>query len=332
LLTVVVGFDTDFAMSRPLRIQYEGAVYHVINRGTARQATFLDEVDDRVFLNTLAEAHRQWGIEVFAYCLMRNHYHVCLSTPRGNLSRVMRHVDGLYTQRFNRSHDRDGSLFRGRYKAILVDGDEYLAQVVRYIHLNPIGVGLVRYPEEYRWSSHPHYLQTRNRPAWLNTDAVLEQIGGSKAFHEFVLSGNEEALERFYQSGRQSPVLGGEEFVRRIKKPVGQLAREHPRYQRRGVQASAQNVIRRVAEVYRVSRNEVLQGVRGKENEARKVAMYLVRRCCDETLKETAGLFGLGSYGAVGWCCHGVQTKMQKERRFRERVEKLARDICQQKT
>jgi hypothetical protein len=187
-------------------------------------------------------------------------------------------------------------------------------------------------PGKYRQSSQRHYIQTRNRPAWLNTDAVLEQLGESKAFHEFVLSGNEAALERFYQSGRQSPVLGGEEFAERIRKPPRQLAREHPRYQRRGVQASTQSVIRRVAEVYRVSRDEVLQGVRGKENEARKVAMYLVRRCCDQTLTETAGLFGLGSYGAVGWCCHGVQRKMEKERRFKERVEKLVRELCQPKT
>jgi REP element-mobilizing transposase RayT len=318
-------------MSRPLRIQYEGAVYHVINRGTARQATFLDQEDDRVFLNTLAAAHRQWGIEVFAYCLMRNHYHVCLSTPRGNLSRVMRHLDGLYTQRFNRSHDRDGPLFRGRYKAILLDVDEYLAQVVRYIHLNPVGAGIVEYPEQYPRSSHFHYLQTRKRPPWLNTDAVLEQVGGSKVFHEFVLSGNEEALERFYQSGRQSPVLGEEEFVERIRKPA-QLAKEHPRYQRRAVQTSAQSVIRGVAKIYRVTTEAVFQGVRGRENEARKVAMYLVRRCCDQTLKETARLFGLGSYGAVGWGCHQVQTKMEKEKRFGERVERLVRQICQQKT
>jgi putative transposase len=315
-------------MSRPLRIQYEGAAYHVMNRGTARQATFHDEEDGRVFLNTLGEARRQWGIEVFAYCLLRNYYHVCLSTPRGNLSRVMRHVDGMYTQRFNRRHARDGSLFRGRYKAILIDVDEYLTQVVRYIHLDPVRAGLVRYPEEYRNSSHHYYVQTKNRPTWLNIDAVLEQFGDRRAFHEFVLSGNEEALEQFYQSGRQSPVLGREEFVERIRKPLSQLTPEHPRYQRRGVQANAQSLIRRIAEVYRVSTDEVLQGIRGKENEARKVAMYLVRRCCDRTLKETAALFGLGSYGAVGWCCHGVQRKMERERRFKDRVEKLVRDLC----
>jgi len=128
-------------MSRPLRIQFDGAVYHLMNRGTARQITFVDDDDYRAFQNTLGEAHRLWGIEVFSYCLMRNHYHLCLRTPKGNLSRVMRHVDGLYTQRFNRSHKRDGSLFRGRYKAILVNEDQYLAQVVRYIHLNPVHGG-----------------------------------------------------------------------------------------------------------------------------------------------------------------------------------------------
>jgi putative transposase len=103
-------------MSRPLRIQFNGAVYHVMNRGTARQTTFVDEADYQAFLNTLAEAHRLWGIEVFSYCLMKNHYHLCLRTPKGNLSRVMRHIDGLYTQRFNRHHKRDGSIFSVRFK------------------------------------------------------------------------------------------------------------------------------------------------------------------------------------------------------------------------
>ena len=141
-------------MSRPLRIQYPGAVYHIMNRGRARQSTFVDETDYRAFLDTLAEAHRQWRIEMFAYCLMGNHYHLCLRTPKGNLSRIMRHVDGIYTQRFNRRHRRDGTLFRGRYKGILIDADEYLKAVVRYIHLNAVAAGLVKMPEEYRWASH----------------------------------------------------------------------------------------------------------------------------------------------------------------------------------
>src|SRR5688572_13417680 len=148
-------------MSRPLRIQYPGAVYHIMNRGRVRQPTFVDEADYRAFLETLGEANGQWGIEVFAYCLMGNHYHLCLRTQMGNLSRIMRHVDGIYTQRFNRRHRRDGTLFRGRYKGILIDADEYLAAVVRYIHLNAVAAGLVKMPEEYRWASHQYYLKAK---------------------------------------------------------------------------------------------------------------------------------------------------------------------------
>src|SRR5262245_8346211 len=140
-------------MARPLRIQYPGAVYHVMNRGGSRQRVFLDKQDYEEFLKTIGEVHDRWAVEVFAYCIVGNHYHVCLRTPEGNLSRVMQHLDGLYTQRFNRVHRRDGALFRGRYKAIVLDKDNYLAQVVRYIHLNPVAAGLVREPESYVWST-----------------------------------------------------------------------------------------------------------------------------------------------------------------------------------
>ena len=107
-------------MARPLRIEYPGAVYHVMNRGLVWQPVFRDPTDYETFLQVVSDAHALWGIEVLAYCLMGNHYHLCLRTPTANLGRVMRHVNGLYTQRFNRAHRRDGPLFRGRYKAMVV--------------------------------------------------------------------------------------------------------------------------------------------------------------------------------------------------------------------
>jgi REP element-mobilizing transposase RayT len=194
-------------MSRPLRIQFPKAVYHVMNRGARRQSIFINDTDYQAFLEIVSEANRLWGIEVFAYSLMGNHYHLCLRTPKGNLSRVMRHIDGIYTQRFNRRHGRDGTLFRGRYKAILVEADEYLAAVVRYIHLNALEAGMVKMPEEYRWASHRYY-RSKVLPNWLNTDEAVQQIGGRQAFHEFVLSGNEESLKRYYEALRQSPIFG----------------------------------------------------------------------------------------------------------------------------
>jgi len=126
-------------------------------------------------------------------------------------------------------------------------------------------------------------------------------------------------------------VLGTEEFVEKVRSPEVKLAREIPRYQRRGVQAHPEQVIGWVAGMYGIPKEGVLRGVRGKENEARKVAMYLVRRCCDRTLGETARLFGLASYGTVGWGCHAVKTRMEREKKFRDRIERIAAEICQQK-
>ena len=138
-------------MARPLRIEYPGAFYHVMNRGQSRRNIFIEDKGRQSFLDLLAEIVRLWKVKIYAYCLMDNHYHVLLSTPAGGLSRAMRHLDGIYTQRFNRAHHRDGPLFRGRYKAILIDAEEYFLSVVRYIHQNPLGVRGVVDMDRYRW-------------------------------------------------------------------------------------------------------------------------------------------------------------------------------------
>ena len=130
-------------MARPLRIQYPGAWYHVMNRGASHQGIFLDDEDRKDFLKLLGETSKMWRIQVHAFCLLDNHYHLLIHTPLGNLSRSMRYVNGIYTQRFNRRHGNDGPIFRGRFKAILIDADSYLLEVVRYIHLNPVKANLV---------------------------------------------------------------------------------------------------------------------------------------------------------------------------------------------
>jgi len=317
-------------MARPLRIEYPGAVYHVMNRGGARQKIFLGKQDYEAFLETVGEMHDGWGVEFFAYCLMGNHYHACLRTPEGNLSRVMRHLDGLYTQRFNRMHCRDGALFRGRYKAIVVDKDAYLAQVVRYIHLNPLEAGLVREPQTYGWSSHRFYLRPKEAPKWLRVEEVMGEFASITAFHGFVLGGNEQALEEFYKKGRQSPVLGDEEFRERLNEKPLRVGREHPRHERALVRPSVDKVLRVLAGVYGVKVEDLMKAKRGKDNEARKVGMYLIKELCDLRLKEIAERFGTGSYGAVGWACHGITSRMESDAKFRDRVGSIRRS-CQQK-
>jgi REP element-mobilizing transposase RayT len=122
-------------MARPLRILYENAWYHVMNRGASRIKTFYNDDNYKLFLDLLSDTYQRFNLETHAYCLMPNHYHLLVRTPLANLSRCMRHIDGLYTQKFNRIGKRDGALFRGRYKAILIDADSYLLQLSRYIHL-----------------------------------------------------------------------------------------------------------------------------------------------------------------------------------------------------
>lgn len=136
-------------MTRALRVEYPGAWYHVMNRGAARQNVFHKLKDFNSLLELIEEVVMRYGIEVHAYCLMSNHYHLLIRTLVTNLSRAMRHLNGLYTQRYNRSRQIDGPLFRGRFKSILVDADCYLLQLSRYIHLNPVVAMITQKPEEY---------------------------------------------------------------------------------------------------------------------------------------------------------------------------------------
>ena len=318
-------------MARPLRIEYPGAVYHVMNRGIARQRVFRGAADYQRFLASLAEAHARWGVEVFAYCLMGTHYHLCIRTPAGNLARVMRHLDGLYTQRFNRAHGRDGPLFRGRYQAILVEEDAYLSAVVRYVHRNPVEARFAATPEDYRWSSHRFYLSPRKVPAWLNPGEVLGAFASTKAFHHFVLIGNEATLTRFYARGRQSPILGGERFQALVRGKVQALGSEHPRYQRQFLRPPVTTILTAVAQEYGVPLATLPQGQRGAANDPRKVAMYLVHRLCDLTLKETGERFRVGSYGVVGWACSEVRHRLARDKEFHARVKGIEARICQQK-
>src|SRR5436190_1321953 len=166
-------------MPRKLRIEYEDAIYHLMNRGDHRDNIFHNDKDRELFLKTLSEACERTGWQVHAYCLMRNHFHLVIETPRPNLSLGMQWLLGTYTARFNRRHKLFGHLFSGRYKSLLVDGsgDGYLKAVCNYVHLNPLRAKLLTAEQalkEYRWSSYPEYLKgPSQRMAWLRVDRLL---------------------------------------------------------------------------------------------------------------------------------------------------------------
>ncbi len=203
-------------MSRPLRIEYPGAVYHVMNRGNAFQSIFRSKDNYKSFLNILRESVSLWEIKVHAFSLMPNHYHLLIETPLGNLSRAMRHINGVYTQRYNRRWKTDGHLFRGRYKAILVEEDAYFIELLRYIHLNPVEAKLSKTPESHIWTSHRNYLRKEELP-WLTTSRLLMYFGKRKniarqKLHEFVMCGIPEQLKKQLDGNRWPSVLSSENF------------------------------------------------------------------------------------------------------------------------
>ena len=165
-------------MARPLRIEYPGAFYHVTSRGNERRTIFQSNRDREKYLSYLESAHERYGAVIHVYCLMGNHYHLLLETPRGNLSKILQYVNGAYTTYFNIKRSRSGHLFQGRFKGILVDKDEYCKELSRYIHLNPVRAGMVKAPLEYPWSSYRYYARRDKKPKWLTTEFVLGEFGG----------------------------------------------------------------------------------------------------------------------------------------------------------
>lgn len=226
-------------MARPLRLQYAWALYHVTARGDRRGRIYLDEVDRRRFMETLAQGVQRYNWVLSAYCLMGNHYHLLVETPDANLARGMQWVNGVYTQRFNRRHGRVGHVLQGRYKAILVEGASYLLEVARYIVLNPVRAHLVEDPSEWKWSSYSATAGISKTPSWLMTDRVLDEFGSDPrlAYRQFVHEGI--GGESPWNELKAQMYLGSDAFVeRQLSHRRGAVDPEHPRAQQRPIPPS----------------------------------------------------------------------------------------------
>jgi len=160
-------------MTRSLCIEYPGAYYHITSRGNERKNIFFNNGERKSFLSYLKSGHLRYSAIIHAFCLMNNHYHLFMETPLGNLSQIMRHINGAYTNYFNTKHSRRGHLFQGRYKAILVEADSYAGELSRYIHLNPVRAGIVPLTEKFSWSSYQYYIEKKKKLDWLTVDFIL---------------------------------------------------------------------------------------------------------------------------------------------------------------
>lgn len=207
-------------MARPLRIEFAGALYHVTSRGDGREDIYLDDSDREVWLEVFGEVCRRYNWVCHAYCLMGNHYHILIETPESNLSLGMRQLNGVYTQRFNRSHNRVGHVFQGRFKGILVDRESYLLELARYIVLNPVRARMVRKAEQWRWSSYRATVGVETVRPWLNVDWLL---GGFAKRRKAAC----ERYRRFVEEGKGQPspweklknqvFLGSDTFVEEVQ-------------------------------------------------------------------------------------------------------------------
>jgi putative transposase len=320
-------------MARPLRIEYEDAFYHVMNRGRGRQNVFPGESYCQDFLQCIDGASQRFGVEVHAYCLMGNHYHLLIKTPRGNLSRAMRHIDGVYTQRHNRRKRTDGSLFRGRYKSIVVDGDSYLLQVSRYIHRNPVEMKkpLVTRLEDYPWSSYPAYINQEKALDWLNRDTIFGEIGRSrkyKAYKNFVERGNDSATVNFYQKKHTSSIWGDKKFKTEAHKKARCLDSE---VDKRGLKQPVPllQIVDAVASYYDLSASELCKTKRGRgvKNIPRWVAMKLCQDVGGAKLAEIAKVFQVGHYSTVSQTIGRLNRLASEDRELEKEFNVLSQDL-----
>ncbi len=267
-------------MARPLRIEYEGALYHVTSRGNAGTMIFLDDPDRVRFLEILKSVVDRFGWICHAYCLMGNHYHLLVETPQPNLSRGMQHLNGVYTQWFNRRHARSGHLVQGRFKSIVVEKESYLLELARYVVLNPVRAKMVRSARDWRWSSYRATAGQVARPEFLTIDGLLSQFDEDRtkairAYRRFVGEGKGINVWEALAGG---VLMGGDAFVQSLKPLLNDVKRN------RGIRREE-----RLAS--RPSLDELFDGVTDKQTRNQRI--HEAVRKHEYRLKEVGDHLGL---------------------------------------
>ena len=318
-------------MSRPLRIEYPGAWHHVMNRGRRGENIFSGKKDYAIFIALLQEAVELWDVRVSAYCLMSNHYHILVQTPQGNLSRFMRHINGVYTQRYNRLHGYEGQLFRGRFKSILVEEDNYLLELVRYIHRNPLRAGMVETLDGYLWSSHHGYLSSSKGWDWIHKDFILAMFSKEKnkkrAYLQFVALENSEELQGVFEKKKWPSMLGSKKFISWVKETFFEKKKHRQVPESVRLAPEREQIKREVCRFYGVNNKDLLTAQRGKSNEPRDVAIYLCRVLRNDTLIDLGQAFGMTGYSPAGSAVERVKKKLSKARNLQKRIERVKKSL-----
>jgi putative transposase len=315
-------------MPRPLRIQFPDAWYHVMNRGRRAEKIFHDKDDFQMFLDLLKETAEMWNIRICAYCLLPKHYHLLIQTPEANISRSMRHLNGVYTQRYNSKHSRDGQLFRGRYKSILVSEDSYLLQVVRYIHRNPLKAGRVKKLEDYAWSSHKGYLSVAKKWDWLHKKFIFSMLTKKKPmwinkYRQFVKVEDDINIINAIEGKKRPSILGPDKFIDWVKSKYyyTDAAVEVP--QIKDLAPGIDVIIKAVCKYYQISTDDLYKTQRGISNEPRSVSIYLARIIRRDSIKEISQAFGIDKYSSTSSIIERLKNQMKTDKKLSKRVDML---------
>lgn len=287
----------------------------------------------------VAEAHHRFQCVIHAYCLMGNHYHLLIETPTANLSRVMRHINGVYTQRYNLLKKTDGPLFRGRFKSILVDADAYLLRLSRYIHRNPIDMKrpLVQQLEDYPWSSYSAYIVSSKAQEWLEKNTIYQMLGSKQryaGYANFVGQGTDEHTAKFYSKGNLATLIGDGEFREYVYTELMPALKAEEKVKVIRPDMAINDIVGGVAKAYKVAVIDLQVVVKGpqKGSEARKVAMYLCQEIGALKLAEIARYFNLGNIGSVSFITHQIRKRRREDSVFAAKLERLIKSIVKKAT
>jgi len=308
-------------MARPVRIEYPGAVYHVVCRGNNRQAVFRDDRDRKRYLERLSLYCEQKKVDLLCYCLLTNHVHLVLETPQGNLSKMMQAFQTSYTVYFNKRHGRSGHVFEQRYKAFVVDQDNYLLEVSRYVHLNAVAARLAERPAQYPWSSYASYLKGKGAPG-LKHQKILEYFAGGKRkqveqYREFVEGGMAGKQKLGEPAVRKQAFIGDEEFEEAVRRKVGTLPVMEKSYPLKRVAGA-------VCRVVGVSENDVRHSGRSEQvQRARELICYVSRRHGAASLTELRTLLGVKELSTPSHALRRAERRLADDRAFRHQLKRV---------
>jgi REP element-mobilizing transposase RayT len=321
-------------MARPLRVEFRGAFYHVINRGNGGEKIYISRRDREKFLEYLQKAVGRFGIKIHTYCLMTNHYHLLAETPQANLSQAIKWINVSYAGYFNRKHQRRGHLFQGRFKSILVDADEYLKPLSRYIHLNPIRAKIVQNLASYPWSSYPVFIGKIKAADWLEMNWLLSLFGKNRkeaaknyqCFVEKVVIEKSENPTKYLAGGF---ILGSADFVnwvretflseRSEKKEIPQLRKLKPK-------RAPDMVVAAVSDEFGCRSHQVLQKGR-KKNVPRDVAIYLARDLTGASCVDLGKYFGNISGAGITVRYNHMEKQIEHNRTLKKRIDRIKKKI-----